>query len=95
MTLCSATYDCPHCGGTHLAAGGEPGLRLVIENGPDRAGTVAELWPNGNYPPAVAEKLKALRWCSAVGEYVAMDDPARLTIGCVTSAGDPETIGGG
>ena len=33
VTLYSATYACPHCGQTHLVAGGEPGLGVVIENG--------------------------------------------------------------
>ena len=80
MKLYSATYACPHCGGVHLVAGSEPGLGLVIENGPTSTGTVAELWPTGDYPVSVAERLEALRWCDAVGEYVLMDDPERMTI---------------
>lgn len=57
-----------------------PGLGLVIHDNPDRASTVAELWPKGGYPPSVGEKLKAATWCPAAGEYVPMDDPERLTI---------------
>ena len=75
----SATYTCPHCGQPHLVAGGLPGLGLVIEHGPDyHAGTAAELWPRGDYPPAVAETLEAMTWCAGVGKYVEMGEPERL-----------------
>ena len=67
MKLYSATYACPHCGQPHLVAGGGPGLGLVIEHGPDHAGTAADLWPGDDYPPAVAETLKAIIWCPEVG----------------------------
>jgi hypothetical protein len=80
VSLYSATYDCPHCGQTHQVAGVLSGLGMVIDDGPEQPGTAAELWPHGNYPLSVAEKLNALRWCDAVGEYVLMDDPERLTI---------------
>lgn len=80
MKVLRATCACPHCGRTRLAAGGEPGLGLVIGHGSTKAGTVAGLWPRGNYPLAVAEELKALRWCDAVGEYVPIDDPETMTI---------------
>lgn len=65
MKLYSAIYACPHCGGIHQVAGGGPGLGMQIDRGPDQPATAAELWPAGDYPWAVAEKLKALRWCDA------------------------------
>lgn len=40
----------------------------------------AELWPKGDDPLAVAEQLKAMIWCPAVGEYVMMDNPERIKI---------------
>ncbi|MGD8626624.1 MAG: hypothetical protein PVJ34_18955 [Anaerolineae bacterium] len=52
----------------------------MIEGGPDRAGTVAELWPRGDYPPSVAEKLKRETWCPAMEDYVPIDDLERLVI---------------
>jgi hypothetical protein len=67
MTLDSATYACSHCGKAHVVAGGGPGLGLVIEHGPDHAGTATKFWPNGDYPPAVAEALKATIRCPEVG----------------------------
>jgi hypothetical protein len=46
---------------------------LVIDRGPTQAGTVAELWPRGDYPPSVAQVLRDKVWCPSVGDYVAMD----------------------
>jgi hypothetical protein len=80
VKLYSATYACPHCGQTHLVAGVLSGLGMVIERGPDRAGAVLGLWPRGDYPMAVAEQIRAMTWCPAVGECVEMDDPERLRI---------------
>jgi len=80
VRLYSATYACPHCGQPHVVAGGGPGVGMVIDHGPDRPATAAELWPKGDYPPSVTEKLKALRCCDAAGGYVEMADPERLTI---------------
>ncbi len=75
MTLYSVTFDCPHCGKVHDVIGGGPGLGLVIDHGPDHAGTVAELWPRGNYPPAVAQVLRDFVYCDALGGYVPMGEP--------------------
>ena len=55
-------------------------MELVIEHGPDHAGTAAKFWPNGDYPPAVAEALKATIRCPEVGEYAETGEPEMLTI---------------
>jgi hypothetical protein len=67
VSLYSVTFDCPRCCKPHLVSSG-----LVLEPRPDHAGTVAELWPRGNYPPAVAGLLRDWVWCDLVGEYIAM-----------------------
>jgi hypothetical protein len=41
---------------------------LYLEDGPTEPGTTAELWPNGDYPPALAEDLRALVWCAQAKE---------------------------
>lgn len=38
VTLYSAAYACPHCGGVHLVAGVLSGLGMVIDGGPTRTG---------------------------------------------------------
>jgi hypothetical protein len=54
--------------GGQLATWGIAG-GLVIDHGPDRAGTVAELWPSGDYPTAVTETLRDEVWCDLAGNF--------------------------
>jgi hypothetical protein len=63
VKLYTVTFHCPHCGQVHDVVGGGPGLGLAIPHGPDRAGTVTQLWPSGNYPPSVASL-----WQEVMGE---------------------------
>jgi hypothetical protein len=74
VTLCVVTFDCPHCGGAHQVTAG-----LVLERGPGQAGTVAQLWPGGDLPAAVAALLRDRVWCDGAAEYVALD-PERVTV---------------
>jgi hypothetical protein len=74
VRLYAVTFDCPHCAQTHDVIGGA-GLGLVIDHGPDQAGTVAQLWPRGSYPPAVAQVLQDLVYCDALGDIVPMGEP--------------------
>ena len=80
MKLYSVTRDCPRCGKVHQVIGGSVGLGLQIDHGPDHAGTVADLWPRGNYPPAVAQVLRDLVYCDGLGDYVPMGEPGRLVV---------------
>jgi hypothetical protein len=56
MTWYAAFVTCSGCGQEHGA-----GL-LQVPGGPARTGTVAELWPAGKLPLAVAEMLRDLGW---------------------------------
>ena len=49
MKLYNVDLDCPRCGKRHEVYGGLWG-GLVIENGPDRAGTIAELHEGRELP---------------------------------------------
>jgi hypothetical protein len=80
VKLYAVTFHCPHCGQVQDVLGGGPGLGLAIPQGPDRAGTVAQLWPRGNYPPSVASLLQDKVWCDALPEYVDLAHPARLVV---------------
>ena len=51
---------------------------LRIENGPDRLGTVAELYEGRDLPAVLVRRLNDKVWCEQAGEYVLMDDPARV-----------------
>jgi hypothetical protein len=60
------------CGRVHAVA------EMLIEDGPTEAGTAAELWPTGDYPPAVADELRSQVWCEQAKEYVKISGPERL-----------------
>ena len=53
---------------------------LVIENGPDRPGTIAELYEGQELPGVLVRLMTDTPWCDQVGEYVPMDDPARVVL---------------
>ena len=73
-------YLCDRCGEVHLVGGGGVLDGLVLDRGPLRVGTVAELWPSGGLPSVVAALLADLIWCDGVGEYVGMGDPAWVVL---------------
>jgi hypothetical protein len=63
------------CGETHWVSNG-----FQLTPGPTEAGTVAELYPSGNLPAALASLLRDLVWCDQTGEYVELADPARVVL---------------
>ena len=52
---------------------------MVIPNGPDHAGTIAELHEGQELPGVLVPLMTDTPWCDEVGEYVPMEDPARET----------------
>jgi hypothetical protein len=72
-------FDCPRCGKIHGVLGW-PGGGLRIENGPERAGTVAELYADRELATVLVGKLNDKVWCGQAGDYILMDDPARLIL---------------
>ena len=71
MASCNVDFDCPRCGKRHEVCGG------LIENGPDRTGTIAELYEGRELPGVLVSLMTDTPWCDEVGEYAPMDDPAR------------------
>ena len=71
-----AEWLCPHCGREHRLAN----ELLIHAGGPTQAGTVAELYPKGDLPPAVVELVRCLAWCNKAGEYLEVGDPARVVL---------------
>lgn len=57
------------CGAVHRVSND-----LRLQNGPDHAGTVAELYRTGELPPELARLLGDLVWCDQAGE----PEPAKL-----------------
>jgi hypothetical protein len=51
-----------------------------LQNGPNHAGTVAELYRTDELPPSLARLLRDLVWCDQAGEYIEMGDPARVIL---------------
>ena len=77
MKLYHVDLDCPRCGKRHGVYGGLVG-GLVIENGPDHAGTIAELYEGQELPGVLVRLMTDAPWCDQVEAYVPMDDPARV-----------------
>ena len=53
MKMYDVDFDCPRCGKIHGVWGGT-GCGLRIENGPDRAGTIAELCEGRELPEGIS-----------------------------------------
>jgi len=51
---------------------------LLIPNGPDRAGTIAELYEGQELPGVLVRLMTDTPWCDQVQEYFPMTDPARV-----------------
>ena len=51
---------------------------LILESGPTRGGTAAELWPDGDYPHPLASELRCFVWCDQAGGYVRASGPERM-----------------
>ena len=54
------------------------GCGLLMENGPDRPRTIAELYAGRELPGVLVDLMTDTPWCDQVQEYVPMDDPARI-----------------
>ena len=67
---------CPRCGKLHGVYGGLWGGLLIL-NGPDHAGTIAELYEGQELPGVLVRLMNDTPWCDQVEEYVPRDDPAR------------------
>jgi len=61
-----------------LQSDGCPGGGLLLPNGPDRAGTIAERHEGRELPGVRVRLMTGTPWCAEVQEYVLMDDPARI-----------------
>jgi hypothetical protein len=66
-------YDCHLCGGTHLVIN-----ELLIPGGPTEAGSLDELYPDGELPASVVRLLGDLVWCDQAADYIELEDPARV-----------------
>ena len=64
------------CDQTHRVING-----LQLTPGPDKAGSVAELYPAGDLPPELAQLFaETLTWCDQAGDYIEQEDPARVVL---------------
>ena len=79
VSLYNVDLDCPRRGKRHEVYGWPAG-GLLIPNGPDRAGTIAELYEGQELPSVLVRLMNDTPWCDEVGEYVPMDDPARVIL---------------
>lgn len=77
MVLYNLDVGCPRCGKLHRVIGG-PWGGLMIEHGPDRPGTIAELYESRELAAVLVRLLNGKVWCDQAGDYVLMDDPARI-----------------
>jgi hypothetical protein len=77
MTSYAVTLNCSRCGTEHIVVGGLVGA-LLIEDGPDRAGTIAELYAGRELPAVLVSLLNDKVWCDDAGEYILIADPARV-----------------
>ena len=59
---------------------GQLGLAWQIRDGPTEAGTVAELYPDGDLPQVLREMLHDLLWCKEAQEYLEIGDPGRVRL---------------
>jgi hypothetical protein len=75
MAWYCVTVICPSCGAQHWAVMG-----LQLRGVTSRAGSVAELWPSGELPPAVTRLVGDLVWCDKAKEYARIEDPGRLVL---------------
>ena len=63
--LYNVDLDCPGCG-------------VLIPNGPDRRGTIAELYEGQELPTVLVRLMTDTPWCDEVQEYVPIGDPASV-----------------
>lgn len=69
------TYRCPICGKEH-----DVSQQRRIDDGPDQAGTVADLYPTGELPWSLADLMRDSVVCETTDDLVKLNDPARLHI---------------
>ena len=73
VTRYRVDYDCHACGQTHWVID-----ELLVPGGPAEAGSLDELYPEGELPGAVVRLLGHLVWCDEVADYIELEDPARV-----------------
>ena len=64
---------CPYCGKTHRVTSG-----LQLDGGPTEPGSLADLYPGGELPQALARLLDNLVWCPKVEQWVNQHDRGRF-----------------
>ena len=79
MSWYNVDFHCPRCGQVHGVIGGLWG-GLQIEHGPDREGTIAELYAGWPLPDVLVQLLNDAVWCDGVEDHVIMADPARVVL---------------
>lgn len=66
-------YQCHECGQTHRVSN-----VFDLETDIDEAGSLDELYPEGRLPPRLERLMGDLVWCDQVGDYIELEDPARV-----------------
>lgn len=79
MAWYNVDLGCPRCGKNHGVIGGIAG-GLVIDNGADRPGTIAERYEGQELPRVLVELLNDNVWCDQVGDYTPPGNPLRVTL---------------
>ena len=66
-------YACHVCGQTHAVID-----EVLIPGGPAEAGSLDELYPDGDLPASVERLLGELVWCDQAADPIELEDPARV-----------------
>ena len=67
-------YHCHVCGQMHRVA-----APLGLPGGQTEPCTLADLYPDGNYPPFIVRSLTdSLYWCDQANDYIEFNDLARF-----------------
>lgn len=69
----SVDVVCPECGGSHSLI-----RNLQLRPGPDKAGSVADLYAGEELPAALVVLLAEKVWCDEVGHWVQQPDPTQM-----------------
>ncbi len=71
-----AEWFCPHCRGWHLLG---DDVR-IFSNGPNRAATLSELYPRGDFPEETRDLVHCSAWCGNAGQYLQVTKPAHVRL---------------
>jgi hypothetical protein len=64
---------CPKCDKVHRVS-----TRYWVHDGPTKAGSLADLYPDGNLPRDLVLLLAKLVWCPTVEQWVNQTDHAQV-----------------